>query len=108
MTSEDNHEETCDFFEKHGYFDYPKESIRFFKQDRLPLVLEDGTLALKSSCHLNFAANGNGGVFTSLKSHHLLDEMKSIGCEFVFLFGVDNALAKVCDPSFIGFMADKM
>jgi UDP-N-acetylglucosamine pyrophosphorylase/tRNA nucleotidyltransferase/poly(A) polymerase len=105
MTSEDNHEETHEFFKSHNYFSYPKEKIIFFKQDRLPLVLENGDLALKSKSELNFAANGNGGVFTSLKSHGILNEMKSNGIELVFLFGVDNALAKICDPTFVGYMA---
>ena len=107
MTSEDNHDQTCAFFKNHNYFDYPQDKITFFKQDRLPLLLENGDLALKSSCQLNFAANGNGGVFTSLKSHQILDDMKKMGHDFVFLFGVDNALAKICDPIFLGFMSDK-
>ena len=35
MTSSENNEETVTFFEKHNYFGYPKESIKFFIQGNL-------------------------------------------------------------------------
>ena len=38
MTSEENNEETISFFEKNNYFDYPQESIKFFKQGEMPLI----------------------------------------------------------------------
>lgn len=107
MTSEDNHEETQNFFEDKSYFNYSKDHIKFFKQDRLPLVLENGQLAMENSKQLHLAANGNGGVFTSLKSNGLLKEMTDNNVKYVFLYGVDNALAKPADPAFVGFMKDK-
>jgi len=103
MTSEDNHLDTIEHFKSNDYFGYSKEHIIFFKQDRLPLILENGSIALKSKCELNLAANGNGGVFSSLESNGLLDEMTKSGVKWVFLYGVDNAIAKVADPTFIGF-----
>jgi len=103
MTSEDNHQESIDHFEAHDYFGYSRNHVIFFKQDRLPLVLEDGSIALKSQYEINLAANGNGGVFSSLNSNDLLDEMTSDGVKWVFLYGVDNAIARVADPTFIGF-----
>jgi UDP-N-acetylglucosamine pyrophosphorylase len=103
MTSEDNHIETVNHFSDNKYFGYSKEHIVFFKQDRLPLILEDGKIALKSKGEINLAANGNGGVFSSLSTHGLLDEMKSNEVKWVYLYGVDNAIAKVADPTFVGF-----
>ena len=38
MTSIYNDKETKDFFEKKNYFDYPKDSIKFFTQSQLPLI----------------------------------------------------------------------
>lgn len=102
MTSDDNHEETVGFFKEHDYFSYNPDYIKFFKQDRLPLVLENGQLALKDKTSLNLAANGNGGVFTSLKSAGILSEMKVKGIEYVYLYGVDNAIARVADPTLFG------
>ncbi len=103
MTSDDNHLETIEHFKSNNYFGYSKEHIVFFKQDRLPLILENGSIALKSKYELNLAANGNGGVFSSLESNGLLDEMTENGVKWVFLYGVDNAIAKVADPTFVGF-----
>lgn len=103
MTSEDNHQETVNHFEENSYFGYDHQHILFFKQDRLPLILEDGKIALKSKDQINLAANGNGGVFSSLKSNGLLDEMKRNHVKWIYLYGVDNAIAKVADPAFVGF-----
>jgi len=103
MTSEDNHDETVAHFEENNYFDYDPKSIVFFKQDRLPMVLENGQIALKSKYEINMAANGNGGVFSSLESNDILEKMSSEGNKWIFLYGVDNVLAKVADPTFVGF-----
>ena len=47
MTSEDNDSATKAFFEINKYFDYPKEKIKFFKQDKLPIINTDGKLILQ-------------------------------------------------------------
>jgi len=103
MTSEDNHQETVNHFVNNDYFGYSKNHIVFFKQDRLPLVLENGSIAMKSKYEINLAANGNGGIFSSLESNGLLNEMTNNGVKWVYLYGVDNAIAKVADPTFIGY-----
>ncbi|MBI9012085.1 MAG: UDPGP type 1 family protein [Clostridiales bacterium] len=103
MTSDDNHQESIEHFEENNYFGYDKKYIHFFKQDRLPLVLENGKIAMKSKYEINLAANGNGGVFSSLDNHGLLKEMSENKVKWVFLYGVDNAIAKVADPAFVGF-----
>lgn len=103
MTSEDNHDATVKYFRSNNCFDYGESNIHFFKQDRLPLMLENKEIALLSEHSINLAANGNGGVFSSLESNGILDQMAQDGVEFVYMYGVDNALAKVADPAFIGF-----
>lgn len=103
MTSEDNHIDTIRHFEDNNYFGYDKNKIIFFKQDQLPLLLEDGKIVLKSKYEINLAANGNGGVLSSLDRYKYLSKMKKENVKHVFLCGVDNAIAKVADPSFIGF-----
>lgn len=107
MTSESNHDETCDFFEKNQYFDYPKESIRFFKQGQLPVVTPSGDIIIKERGIIALSPDGNGGCYMALKVSGILDEMAKNGVEWINLFGVDNALAKVCDPVFVGFAAKK-
>ena len=46
MTSEENNDETVDFFEKMDYFGYPKEAIKFFKQAETPLISKGGRLLI--------------------------------------------------------------
>lgn len=106
MTSEDNHDETVKHFEEHNFFNYDKHKIYFFKQDRLPLVLENGQIAMKSKFEINLAANGNGGVLSSLSKHDYLTKMKNENIKHVVLYGVDNAIAKVADPTFVGFAVE--
>lgn len=106
MTSEDNHADSVAFFKDNHYFSYPQDKIIFFKQDRLPLMLEKGEIALADDSNLNLAANGNGGVFMSLKTNGLIESMKNDGVKYLFLCGVDNALAKLADPAFVGFMIE--
>lgn len=103
MTSEDNHDETVSHFIANDYFSYSKDHIIFFKQDRLPLILENGKIAMKSAHQINLAANGNGGVFSSLDNQGFLEDMDNEGVKWVFLYGVDNVLAKVADPTFLSF-----
>lgn len=38
MTSEENHEDTVNFFEQNQYFGYPKTAVTFFKQGMLPML----------------------------------------------------------------------
>lgn len=38
MTSEENNNQTIQFFEEHNYFGYPKEAVHFFKQGQLPML----------------------------------------------------------------------
>lgn len=47
--------------------------------------------------------NGNGGCFLGLSRSGALAEMRRRGVEWVFIYSVDNALVKVCDPAFVGF-----
>ena len=44
MTSTTNDTATKEYFEMHNYFDYPKESVKFFKQCQLPMLGRDGKL----------------------------------------------------------------
>ena len=41
MTSNENNEETIEFFKKHNYFGYDKKRVKFFKQASLPVLTKD-------------------------------------------------------------------
>lgn len=103
MTSPTNHDDTVSFFAKNNYLGYPKENIFFFQQGMIPTVDEYGKILLEEKSKISMAPNGNGGCFLALQDKGILKEMKQKGIEWVFLYGVDNALVRVADPYFIGF-----
>jgi len=104
MTSEENHQETVDFFEKNNFFGYPKEDVVFFKQSKLPMVDTNGKILIDTNGQIKEAANGHGGVFEALSKSGALDDMKSRGVQWVFIGGVDNILVQPIDAAFIGVL----
>ncbi|ONM14002.1 UDP-N-acetylglucosamine diphosphorylase 2 [Zea mays] len=53
------------------------------------------------------APDGNGGVYAALKSKKLMEDMAARGVKYVDCYGVDNALVRVADPTFLGYFIDK-
>lgn len=106
MTSRQNYEQTVDFFTEHDFFGYDKEKIQFFKQGELPLLTPEGKLILEEN-KIKMASNGNGGVYRALKNEKIIDDMKSKGIKWVYIFGVDNIMAKPIDTLFLGLTINK-
>ncbi len=102
MTSDKNHEETVSFFEKHAYFGYPGEYIRFFKQEMAPAVDYDGKVFLEEKGKMATSPNGNGGWFVSMDRNGILDLVHETGIEWLNVFAVDNVLQNIADPAFVG------
>ena len=107
MTSEENHENTLDFLEKHNYFGYDKNYVMLFKQGELPLLTLDGKLMIGKNKLIKLASDGNGGTFASLRLSGALADMKERGIKWVFIGGVDNVLLKMVDPILLGFAIEK-
>ena len=107
MTSKENNDETIEFMEKHNYFGYDKNSIRFFAQSELPLVDVNGKLLVGKDMRIKEASDGNGGTYSSLRASGCLAEMKEKGIKWVFIGGVDNALLKMADTILLGMAIDK-
>ena len=102
MTSEENDEDTQNFFKEHDYFGYPEECITFFKQGKLPMLSTDGKLLVNEDGRLKEAADGHGGIFQSLLKDGMIYDMKARNIEWVFIGGVDNVLVKPVDPVLLG------
>ena len=102
MTSEDNNQETIAFFEEHNYFGYNKEKVKFFEQGDLPLMDLDGNLLIGKDFKIKMASDGNGGVFKSLKTSGMLDDMKKHNIQWVFIGGVDNIMVNMVDNILVG------
>jgi len=105
MTSPLNHADTQAHFEEHGYFGLQRDWVRFFPQGMICALDTQGHALRESSSRLALVPDGNGGCFRALAQSGALDWLSSLGIRFVFLYGVDNILAKVCDPLFLGALA---
>ena len=106
MTSKENNQATVDFFEKNKYFGYEK-NIYFFIQGQLPMVDTEGKILIGEDYLIKEAADGHGGVYESLVKSKMIDKMKELGIEWVFIGGVDNCLVKMVDPVLMGIAIDK-
>ena len=107
MTSNENHEETLAFLEKNNYFGYDKNSVKLFKQGELPLIDVDGKMLIGKNLKVREASNGNGGVFTSLRTTGMLADMKEKGIKWIFIGAVDNAILKMADVTLLGMAIDR-
>lgn len=107
MTSNYNDIDTKIYFENNNYFGYPKDSIHFFKQSKLPLIDTSGNLILEETYRIKEASNGNGDVFRALKESFLLEDMKKKNIKWLFFAGVDNVLLNSVDPLFLGLTIEE-
>ncbi|MBR2290086.1 MAG: UTP--glucose-1-phosphate uridylyltransferase [Clostridia bacterium] len=102
MTSSENNKQTSSFFESHDYFGYPKEKVKFFIQDNLPVLSEDGKLLIDKDFNVKFAASGHGNIYKAMRDSGVLKDMKEKGIEWIFIGGVDNVLLNMVDPMLLG------
>jgi UDP-N-acetylglucosamine/UDP-N-acetylgalactosamine diphosphorylase len=102
MTSDKNNDETISFFEEKNYFGYPKDYVKFFKQEMAPSVDYNGKLYMEAPDSLSLSPNGNGGWFYSMAVTGVLKDVKARGIEWLNIFAVDNVLQRIADPIFVG------
>ena len=102
MTSDENNEETIDFFEKNKYFNYPKEKVSFFRQGKLAMLDTQGRVILNKKYEIKEAADGNGGIFEALYRNNILEKMKEEDIQWLGIGNVDNILLNLVDPLWIG------
>ena len=101
MTSKQNYNETVSFLEKHDFFGYEKEKIKFFEQGELPMLTEDGKIVIENN-KIKTGSNGNGGIYVAMKEQNIIYDMKSKNVKWVYICGVDNIMVNPIDPIFIG------
>ena len=108
MTSKENNQATIEFFEKHKYFGYQKDkNLFFFIQGELPMMDTEGKILIGEDGLVKLAADGHGGIYEALVKNKMVDKMKELGVEWVFIGGVDNCLVKMVDPVLMGIAIDK-
>lgn len=104
MTSPVTDQETREYLAKNDRFGLAEEDLHVFCQGTMPAVdQETGKLLLSASDELFLSPDGHGGILKALRSSAALDDMAQRGVEELFYFQVDNPLATVCDPEFIGY-----
>lgn len=104
MTSPRNYKITKEYFEKHNYFDYPKEKIFFFTQNTNYILDKNGKLMLEDKGILKKDSNGNGDVYKSFKEANLNETLNKI--EWISVSGIDNILLDIIDPVLIGLTSE--
>ena len=108
MTSKENNKDTIAFFEKNKYFGYQKDkNIFFFVQGEIPMMDTEGKILIGEDGLIKQAANGHGGIYEALVKSGMVNKMKQMGIEWVFIGGVDNCLVKMVDPVLMGIAIDK-
>ncbi|KAL3523087.1 hypothetical protein ACH5RR_015921 [Cinchona calisaya] len=107
MTSPFTDEATRKYFESHKYFGLEADQITFFQQGTIPCVSKDGRFIMETPFRLAKSPDGNGGVYSALKFSRLLEDMSMRGIKYIDCYGVDNALVRVADPTFLGYFIDK-
>lgn len=100
MTSPLNHEATTTYFASHDNFGI---DVQFFPQGTLPALTSEGKIVLETPTSLSLAPDGNGGIYPAMVKHGIITDMKARGIKYIHVFGVDNALVKPADPTFVGY-----
>jgi UDP-N-acetylglucosamine/UDP-N-acetylgalactosamine diphosphorylase len=108
MTSDATHAETIADFEGHQNFGLARDNVQFFRQGNMPAVdRHSGRLLLSAKHELALNPDGHGGLLAALDRAHLLEDMRRRGIDFLYYHQVDNPLARVCDPAFLGFHVER-
>ncbi|KAA1261058.1 putative uridylyltransferase [Rubripirellula obstinata] len=103
MTSEATDSDTRQYFESNNYLGLDPSQVKIFKQGTMPAVDADsGQLLLAAKDSLALSPDGHGGTVRALDRSGSLDDADARGVKYLAYIQVDNPLANLCDPAFIG------
>lgn len=103
MVSEFTKSYTEQHFKEHSFFGLDPNQVRFFEQRKLPCLSVDGKVLLQAKGKVAESPDGNGGIYRALKLSGCLEDMAERGIECLDCYCVDNLLARVADPFFLGY-----
>jgi UDP-N-acetylglucosamine/UDP-N-acetylgalactosamine diphosphorylase len=102
MTSRANDTATREFFDKHGFFGLAERDVVFFRQAMAPALDFDGRILMSGPGEVFLAPNGHGGTLSAFAESGALDDAARRGVKRLSYFQVDNPLATLADPLFLG------
>ncbi len=104
MTSDATHADAEDYFQKHNRFGLAEENVRLFCQGTMPAVdIATGGVLLSDKGEVALSPDGHGGMLAAMVRSGSLADIRRRGIKNLFYFQVDNPLAEVCDPAFLGY-----
>lgn len=102
MTSRANDGATRAFFEQHGYFGLEPRDVFFFSQAMAPALDFEGRILRSGPGEVFLAPNGHGGTLSAFADSGALADAERRGLRRLSYFQVDNPLASLADPLFLG------
>ncbi len=104
MTSPATDEPTHRYLEQQSRFGLAEEDLFIFCQGTMPAVDRGtGGILLAAPDQVALSPDGHGGVLEALARAGLFEEMRQRGIEELFYLQVDNPLARLCEPAFLGY-----
>jgi UDP-N-acetylglucosamine/UDP-N-acetylgalactosamine diphosphorylase len=77
--------------------------VSISEQDLLPVVDRRGRILLSAPGRMVLSPNGHGGILLRLLEEGRLEALESSGVRHILYFHVDNPLASIGDPVFLGY-----
>lgn len=107
MTSEVNDAATRSFFLDNRCFGLDRRQIMMFPQGMMPAFeAKSGCVLMDSPTSLAMSPDGHGGSYGALLRCGALDQMEGRGIDMISYHQVDNPIAPILDPVFLGLHAD--
>lgn len=104
MTSPVTHDDTVEFLGQHDRLGLGPNDLVVFCQGTMPAVdAATGQLLMSAKDELFLSPDGHGGTVAALDRSGAIRHMHRHGVEHLFYFQVDNPLAPIGDPEFIGY-----
>jgi UDP-N-acetylglucosamine/UDP-N-acetylgalactosamine diphosphorylase len=104
MTSPATHEATVAFLAEHQRFGLPEGDLMLFRQGTMPAVdAQNGRVLLEEPGRIATSPDGHGGMVAALSRSGALMDIERRGIRHLSYFQVDNPLADVCGPEFVGY-----
>lgn len=105
MTSCENHQATCAFFQENEYFGLLPSQVDFFCQKNLPLLTHNHKIFLKNKFQIAQGPDGNGYALRQVVESGIYQKWQERGVEYVFFVLVDNPLSDPFDAGLLGYHA---